>query len=65
MDIFSVIKERRDLLGVTQQELSEISGISLKTIIQIENKKANPSFNTLSKIVDVLGMEISLRIKTK
>ncbi|MBP1629967.1 MAG: hypothetical protein H6Q15_860 [Bacteroidetes bacterium] len=65
MDIFSVIKERRDLLGVTQQELSEISGISLKTIIQIENKKANPSFNTLSKIVDVLGMEITLRIKTK
>lgn len=65
MDIFSVIKERRDLLGVTQQELSEISGISLKTIIQIENNKANPSFNTLSKIVDVLGMEIALRIKTK
>lgn len=63
MDIGEKIKERCTVLNITQQELSEISGIGLRTIIKIENGKGNPSLETLSQIVDVLGMEVSLQIK--
>lgn len=63
MNIGEKIKERRTVLNITQQELSEISGVGLRTIIKIENGKGNPSLETLSQIVDVLGMEVSLQIK--
>lgn len=63
MNVGEKIKERRTVLNITQQELSEISGIGLRTIIKIENGKGNPSLETLSQIVDVLGMEVSLQIK--
>jgi y4mF family transcriptional regulator len=57
------IKERRSLLGITQQDLADISGVGLRTIKEIETNKGNPSINTLSKILDALGMELDLRIK--
>jgi len=63
MDIFDKIKERRQLLGITQQDLADISGVGLRTIKQIEVGKANPSLSTLVCILDVLGLEIGLNIK--
>lgn len=60
---YSIIKKRRKLLGITQQELSDYSGISLRMVIEIEKGKANPSINTLSAIGKVLGLEIELKIK--
>lgn len=63
MNIEKKIKDRRTVLNITQQELSEISGIGLRTIIKIENGKGNPSLDTLSQIADVLGMEVTLQIK--
>ena len=62
-DICKIIKERRSLLGITQQDLSDISGVGLRTIKEIETNKGNPSVKTLIKIVDVLGMELNLKIK--
>ncbi|WP_095996275.1 helix-turn-helix transcriptional regulator [Massilibacteroides vaginae] len=63
MDIYNKIKERRLLLGITQQDLADISGVALRTVKQIETGKANPSLNTLNKIADVLGMSLNLSIK--
>lgn len=65
MNTNEVIKRRRGILKITQQDLAELSGVSLRTIKEIESGKANPSFNTLSKIVDILGMEITLTVKDK
>jgi transcriptional regulator with XRE-family HTH domain len=62
-DIYKVIKERRALLGITQQDLADISGVGLRTIKAIETHKGNPSVNTLLKIADILGMELQLKIK--
>jgi len=62
-NIYQKVKERRLLLGITQQDLADISGVGLRTIKEIETGKGNPSVNTLSKILDVLGMELDLRIK--
>ena len=57
------IKERRSLLGITQQDLADISGVGVRTIKDIETNKGNPSLQTLFKIADALGMELDLSIK--
>ena len=58
-------KERRQLLGISQEELAEISGVGLRTIKQIETNKANPSLKTLTKLLDVLGLELELKLKNQ
>lgn len=44
MDFYDIIKDRRVLLNITQQDLAEISGVSLRTIKAIE--KGNNEFIT-------------------
>ncbi len=63
MNIYDKIKERRSILGITQQDLAGISGVGLRTIKEIETGRGNPSFSTLLKILDVLGMEMEIKIK--
>ncbi len=63
MDFGKIIKERRNLLGLTQQDLADYSGLSLRIIKSIETGKGNPSLNTLHKLVDILGLEIILQVK--
>lgn len=63
MDISSIIKERRAILEISQADLAEMAGISLATIKDIERGKGNPSLNTLSKITEILGLEIQLNIR--
>lgn len=57
------IKERRKVLDVTQETLSEVSGVGLRTLKQFESGKGNPTLDTLQKICDALGMEVKLEIK--
>jgi len=61
--IIRIIKERRDALQVTQETLAELSGVGLRTLKQFESGKGNPTLETLQKIADVLGLEVSLKIK--
>lgn len=60
---FGIIKERRSLLGLTQQDLADYTGLSLRIIKSIESGKGNPSIGTLTKITEVLGLEIELKVK--
>jgi len=57
------IKLRRIKLGLTQQELSELSGVSQQLISQIENGKAQPSLRTITKLAEVLKLDIDLKVK--
>lgn len=63
MKIQEVIKQRRLMLGITQQDLADFSGVGLRTIRQIEIGKGNPSVETLNKILDALGLELDIKIK--
>ena len=65
MSLREVIKARRKVLGISQQDLAEMSGISLPTVKDIERGLANPSLSTISKLLDVLGMEIVYRVCQK
>lgn len=57
------IKERRKTLRVTQPQVAELANISVNTLYKIERGQANPTLETLTKIADVLGMEVSLQVK--
>ncbi|MBN2683111.1 MAG: helix-turn-helix transcriptional regulator [Bacteroidales bacterium] len=61
--IIKSIKERREMLNVTQESLAELSGVGLRTLKLFESGKGNPTLKTLQQIADVLGMEVCLKIK--
>ncbi len=57
------IRERRKQLGITQPHLAELAKISTNTLYKLERGKGNPSLMVLSKLAEVLGMELMLNIK--
>ncbi|CAG5086059.1 helix-turn-helix domain-containing protein [Parvicella tangerina] len=57
------IKARRKTLGITQQDLADLAGVNINTVIRIEGAKINPTVEVVSAIADVLGMELRLEIK--
>ena len=63
MSIFATISTRRKTLGISQYDLAEMSGVSLATIKNIERGVGNPSFETVEKILSVLGMEIFFKVR--
>lgn len=63
MELMDIMKQRRETLSLTQQDLAEMSQVGLATIKDIERGKGNPALNTAKKILDVLGIEIEYRIR--
>jgi len=61
--IGNIIQIRREKLALKQEDLSEMTGLTTKTIYLIENGIGNPSLSTLKKILEVLGLEITVDIK--
>lgn len=53
------IRNRRKLLGMSQEMLAEKTGLSLSLIRRIERKAANPTLTNLEKIAYVLGEDIA------
>lgn len=50
----------RNATHMSQQELARRSGINQADISKIENGNANPSFRTLSRIAEGLGMVLRI-----
>jgi len=61
--IGQTIRKRRKFLSIMQKDLSEITGISLRSLIDIESGKGNPSINQLNKILDALGLTLKLTVE--
>lgn len=55
-----IIKERRKELGINQQELADLAGVGINSLVAIERGKGNPSLKTLLRILEVLGLEMNL-----
>ena len=49
-----VVREAREKTGLTQSELSEKLGLGDKTILNIENFRGNPKFDSLYPLVNFL-----------
>lgn len=63
--LIQTIKERREMLRVTQETLAEIADVGLRTLKQFESGNGNPTLRTLQKLAEVLGMEVCLQPKKK
>jgi transcriptional regulator with XRE-family HTH domain len=61
--IGNIIKGKRTSLNITQQRLSDITGISVHAIINIETGKGNPTVEVLNNLCEALGLELVVRIK--
>ena len=62
-ELIKILKERREVLDVTQEHLAELANVSLRTLKAIESGKGNPTFETMNKLADVLGLELKLVVK--
>lgn len=58
-----LIQQRRDHMRITQKQLADMADIGINTLYKIETGQANPTLESLQKVADVLGMEITLQIK--
>lgn len=60
MDIIGKIVAIRKQRGISQQKLSEMTGVLQPVIARVESKKSSPTVEFLSKILNVLDLELSL-----
>lgn len=62
--IGKIIRDRRKQLGVNQQTLSELAGIGINTLLAIERGEGNPQLSTLLAVIDSLGLQLDIKLKT-
>lgn len=63
--IGKLIKSRRKELNLELKDLQDYCGVNYASLSDIENGKSNPTVKTLEKILDVLGMQLNIEIKSK
>ena len=54
------LRRRRRLMGMTQQQLADKTGIDQGEISRMLNKGANPKFKTLCKVIEALGGRVEI-----
>ena len=64
MELGTRIKEIRIRLTISQKELSEQSGLTIRTIQRIENNEVKPSLHSLKVIGEVLKTDLSEFVNT-
>lgn len=57
------IRKRRRLLGLDQRSFSELTGVAVHTMSDIESGKANPTLETLAKVCEPLGLELIVQVR--
>lgn len=56
------IKERRKALKITQQELADLAGISINTVVAAERGQGDPKISTYLAICNVLGLKMTAQL---
>ncbi len=59
-DLGQRFRTRRKLLRLRQRDLAEMAEVTLRGLISLEKGQANPTLKQLTKIADVLGLEINV-----
>lgn len=63
-NLINVIKERRKVLNLTQEDLAGIAGVSLRTLKAVESGKGNPSLETILKILNTMGLSLKVEVNS-
>ncbi|MBR4576028.1 MAG: helix-turn-helix transcriptional regulator [Clostridia bacterium] len=59
-EIVNAMIDARNKNGLTQKQLSTITGITQSDISKLENANANPSLQTLKRLAQGMGMQLHL-----
>lgn len=60
-ELGEAIRKRRLLLDITQEDLAQISGTSLRSLKSMEKGEANPTWSQLAKVLESLGWKLELK----
>lgn len=63
LSIGKSIRLRRKELRITQSYLADLAEVNINTLYKIERDEANATLGVLTKITDVLGLELKLVVK--
>ena len=55
------VRARRKAVGLTQGELADAAGTSLRLVSEVERGKANARLESVLKVLAELGLELYLR----
>lgn len=58
--IINAIIDARKEMGLTQKQLSELTGITQADISKLENGNANPSLKTLQRLAAAMGKTVKI-----
>lgn len=59
--IGEVIRERRMQQRVTLEDMAALTGIGINTLSRLERGVGNTQMNVLLRVLDILGLEISIQ----
>ena len=51
------------MLKITQQELADLAGVSINTVVAVERGSGNPRMETIISICNVLGLQLITKLK--
>lgn len=51
------------MLKITQQELADLAGVSINTVVAVERGRGNPRMETIISICNVLGLQLRTKLK--
>lgn len=58
MKLGKAVKQRREIVGITQAELADRAGCSPWTVIRLETREQTPRVPTMLAIADALGVSM-------
>lgn len=62
IEIGRAVVERRRTLAISQGRLSELCGVSVHTISDLETGRGNITLETLLKIADTIGYKVTVGV---
>lgn len=62
-DLGSRIRERRRELRLTQGELADVAGVTLRFVSELENGKETAQFAGIQRILAALGLDLYVDIR--
>lgn len=65
MDLLAAeVRSRRSLLGLTQQDLADMAGVSERFVRFVEQGKPSVQLDSLTAVLETLGLELKLSTRT-
>ena len=62
-EIGKIIREQREVFGLSSDRLADLVGVATSTIKEIESGSRNPTFEMLQSILDAIGLELTVAKK--